>query len=194
MKTGITVLVALLPIIAHAAQSKILAVDEIPPLVASADKTVQLITWPVENGGKCLPQCYVLVRVIEGKVVVSDVSLYKNRKPWFGDGLIEFRDGDKVGFVDSHGKVVIPPRFDSARHFSCGLAVVEVGKKSGFIKKDGAWLIEPNLDSAHDFENGFASASKAGRYGILNTEGKWHLQPEFIRLDPLVRGWFAVRA
>ena len=40
----------------------------------------------------------------------------------------------KSGFVNKKGKIVIKPRFDSARGFSEGLARVKVNGKIGFIK------------------------------------------------------------
>jgi hypothetical protein len=169
-------------------------VDAVPPVVANAKKTVALMTWPIqENPAQCFPQCYVTVRFIGGRVAVGDVSLYKNRKPWAGDGLIEFRDGDKMGYVDSAGRIAILPRFDRGRPFSCGIAVVVLGETYGYIKKDGSWLVEPSLEWAFDFEEGFASASKGERFGILSTKGEWHLEPQFTRLDPLAGGLFAVR-
>ena len=166
----------------------------VPPAIAEAQETVELITWPIQKDPQlCFPQAYATVRFEEGRVRVSDVGLYQNRKPWMGDGLIEFRLGEKAGFIDEKGEIVIEAQFERVRPFSEGAAVVAVADKYGYIKKDGTWLRRPEFDWAFDFEDGYASASEGGRYGILNTKGEWHLPPQFTRLDPLAGGLYAVR-
>jgi len=64
------------------------------------------------------------------------------------------------GYIDSTGKLVIPPRFRSAESFSEGLAAVcehaEGGKDScGFINKSGAFVVPPTYFSTASFSEGF---------------------------------------
>ena len=73
----------------------------------------------------------------------------------FAEGLAAVRLGGKWGFVDKHGRMVIPPRFNPDQPeyragFSGGLAPVNftaggMGAKWGFIDATGAMAIEPRL-------------------------------------------------
>src|SRR5262249_43054146 len=51
----------------------------------------------------------------------------------FSEGLCAVRIGNKWGYIDKTGKVVISPQFDSAGIFSEGLACVRKGRKVGYI-------------------------------------------------------------
>jgi hypothetical protein len=44
---------------------------------------------------------------------------------------------NKYGFIDKHGKQVIPCKFDEASDFSEGLAVIKIGDRYGFINAEG---------------------------------------------------------
>ena len=54
--------------------------------------------------------------------------------------LFPVEQNGKYGFIDSTGKTVIAPQFDSAGLFSEGLARVQIGDKWGFIDKTGKML------------------------------------------------------
>lgn len=58
------------------------------------------------------------------------------------DGLIAFCKGDKWGFVNTDGKVVIKPEYKKAKSFSNGLAAVFDGDKWGFINKRNVLVID----------------------------------------------------
>ena len=52
--------------------------------------------------------------------------------------LIPYRKGDKWGYIDKKGKIVIPIQYDDAWPFSDnGLARVKVNGKWGYIDKKG---------------------------------------------------------
>jgi hypothetical protein len=83
--------------------------------------------------------------------------------------------GGKVGYIDKTGRVVIQPKFDSAKLFAEGMAAVQVGSfesgshkglgKWGYIDQTGRLVIAPKFVSAEDFSDGLA---------LTNTEvGMW---------------------
>jgi hypothetical protein len=51
----------------------------------------------------------------------------------FSGGLAPAKIGDKWGYIDTAGRLVIARMFDSARSFSEGLAPVQDGVKWGYI-------------------------------------------------------------
>lgn len=106
-------------------------------------------------------------------------SWQHNRK--FSEGLAPVSqttwDGDKIGFVDKSGKVVITPQFSEVGDFHEGLASArpyyskekfqnqneeEPGPRDsklpkwGYIDKTGRWVIPPQFESPGVFKNGVA--------------------------------------
>lgn len=78
-------------------------------------------------------------------------------------------DGERVGFVDELGKIVIKPQFASANAFSDGLSVVTAVtgaktatgsgvEKVGAIDRHGNIVVTPIYDGMTDFEHGMAIA------------------------------------
>jgi len=95
--------------------------------------------------------------------------------------LVLKKKGNKYGFADEKGKIVIPFKYLYAEEFSDGLALV--GKKKsgyGFINEEGIEIIPCQYDQAKSFSEGLAAVFKAteqfgnmmiGRWGFINTEG-----------------------
>lgn len=83
--------------------------------------------------------------------------------------FLHVRDGAKWGFIDTSGKVVVPPQFyvdatyglaGNRPSFKEGLAPVAVGDdvhhRYGYIDRTGAWVIQPRFKKAGGFSNGKA--------------------------------------
>lgn len=58
------------------------------------------------------------------------------------DGIIAFCQGDKWGFVNTEGEVIVKPAYDEARSFSNGIAAVKDADKWGFIDTKGNLVID----------------------------------------------------
>jgi hypothetical protein len=130
----------------------------------------------------------------------------------FSEGLAFVIVGDiktgKVGYIDTIGKMVIAPQFDSgvvppgeladryfknrtyvfrAKSFSEGLAAVRIGDEStgmcGYIDKTGAIVIPPQFNYAVDFKEGRAviriGDESTGKYGYIDKTGKVVINPQF---------------
>ena len=52
--------------------------------------------------------------------------------------------GEKYGYINQSGQVVIEPQYDEAHEFSGGLAPVRVGFRWNYIDKTGAVKITVN--------------------------------------------------
>ena len=97
----------------------------------------------------------------------------------FVEGLAWWKIGNKYGFIDRSGKVVIEPKFDIAFRFSEGLAAVRIGDNSGYIDKTGKLIIElEGIARAEDFHHGLAFVStKDHRYGYIDRLGHYAWAP-----------------
>ncbi|MFY7999438.1 MAG: WG repeat-containing protein [Candidatus Kapaibacteriota bacterium] len=88
------------------------------------------------------------------------------------DGYIDVREGDKEGLVDSTGKEIVPPRYESIFRYSGGYMCIKLNGKYGFIDRTGREVILPRYDDAFIFSEGYALVQNNGKYGFVDTTGK----------------------
>lgn len=118
----------------------------------------------------------------KGKVAFTLENQWNDPKRWiasvgvFSEGLANVRtsgyDGPYSGFIDKSGKFAIQPKFDGARDFSEGLAIVTAGKKSGYADRTGQIVIEPQFDDAKDFHEGLAAVQKGQGWSYIDKRGQ----------------------
>ena len=93
------------------------------------------------------------------------------------EGLARVEKGEypnkKFGFIDKTGKVVIPPIYDLAWHFSEGLAGVEKNGKRGFVDKTGKVVIPLIYDGAGSFNDGEAEVRVDDERFYIDKEGRF---------------------
>lgn len=70
------------------------------------------------------------------------------------EGMSVVGIGNKYGFIDSKGRLVVPVIYDGAERFADGKAGVQVGKKWGFVDKTGRLVIRPQFDYVGSFFEG----------------------------------------
>ena len=66
------------------------------------------------------------------------------------------KQGNKWGYIDKTGRLIIPFKFDAAADFSEGLADVEIKEKTGYIDQTGKFVIPPRFLSGFPFSSGMA--------------------------------------
>ena len=93
--------------------------------------------------------------------------------------LINVQKGDKWGFLNKEGKVVIPFIYDEAHPFIEDLALVSVNGKYGYISKSGHLQIPAIYDIAEDFKEGLAAVKFEDNWGYINKNGKWAIDAQF---------------
>lgn len=101
------------------------------------------------------------------------------------DPLYRFIEGNKVGYINQAGRVVIPPVIsftggNSDGEFHDGL--VEVGVSDGvYFNTSGKKAIKLRLYRGWDFSEGLAVAMKqdGGKWGYINTKGEFAISPRF---------------
>ena len=98
------------------------------------------------------------------------------------DPLYRFIQGDKAGYIDRNGRVVIPPLLpwwgESGGEFHDGL--LEIGL-AVYVDVTGKKVIDRGLDAGWDFSEGLAAAMENGstRWGYINTTGAFEIIPQF---------------
>jgi hypothetical protein len=96
------------------------------------------------------------------------------------------------GFIDLHGRIVIPPTLLEAEDFSEGLAAVrpdQLESKYGYIDKTGKMVIAAKFDQANAFSEGLAAVETGfraeegrkvdGKWGFIDHSGKFAVAPRF---------------
>ncbi len=79
----------------------------------------------------------------------------------------------KWGYVDSTGKFVISPKYDSAMDFqSNNIAIVTVNNKYGLINKNGTTVLPISYDYITNFSEGYAVATKDSTNFLIDEKGK----------------------
>lgn len=118
------------------------------------------------------------------------------------DGVLRhFSEGDKWGFVNQNGKVIVPARYTAVGYFHEGLALVceggtlqpEIGSmyyspsqveggKWGLVNDQGIVVISPRYADAKQFSRGliwvraYAASGEAGLWGLVNASGEWRME------------------
>ena len=123
--------------------------------------------------------------VAEGKVLDSLIANH-GVVGTFHEGLAYVKIDGKIGYVDTTGKLVISPQFESEKYgFHDGMAVVEQGSKYGWIDKKGNFVIEPEYDDVGLFHEGFAWVRVGEKIGFVDKQGnlltpaKWDMATDF---------------
>jgi hypothetical protein len=86
----------------------------------------------------------------------------------FFEGLARVMVDQKIGYIDSTGKMVIQPQFTYGGNFVNGLARVTVNGKMGFINKKGVLVVPAIYDSAFNFYQGRAAVEVDGKWGFIS--------------------------
>jgi hypothetical protein len=87
----------------------------------------------------------------------------------------------QLGFVDSNGKEVIHPQFESATNFQQDRAFVMLpgSRRLGMIDKLGNIVHEPEYEQTGEFHEDLAVACLNGKWGYVDTGGGWIIAPQF---------------
>jgi len=89
----------------------------------------------------------------------------------FCEGLAQFAQGDKSGYVDRRGHIVCKPMFDNAGCFSEGFAALQVGDYFGYVDRQMRFIIRPGescssgtgpLNDGEPFSGGLARVHIGG--------------------------------
>jgi hypothetical protein len=80
--------------------------------------------------------------------------------------------GDRWGYIDQKGDLIVNFKFDFAAPFSEGLAAVHSRGLAGYIDHYGRYVVQPEYGVATDFSRGIAVVSKGSAWYCIRRDGK----------------------
>lgn len=107
--------------------------------------------------------------------VIIATACSVNKQKSIDTNLYPILVGDKYGFMDCAGKIIIEPQFDEAGFFSEGLAFVIAGERKGYIDSTGFFVFElpDSVNQSYNFVSGLAKFNCGlWRNGIIDNTGK----------------------
>ncbi len=113
-----------------------------------------------------------------------------------GDGVISFISNNKIGFVDTLGKVLIEPIYPVEKQtyredksqiniFDNGACLVEVDGRYQLINKQNQQIISQEYEITSRIGDAVA-IKKDGKFGIANSKGKILLYPQYLDISVLI--------
>ncbi len=94
----------------------------------------------------------------------------------------------QYSFIDRHGAILFPRRFQDAFDFAEGLAAVGDGKRWGFIDKSGVFRIPARFEKVGSFSEGLARFLRSGKWGYIDRTGREVIPPQFDHADDFSSG------
>jgi len=112
----------------------------------------------------------LFILIITG--IVSSCSFFGGDTPSLK--LIPYKSGDKWGYIDKEGKILINPQFNYANLFINGIALVKsADDKYGYIGEDGKYKINAVYKYATFFSEGLACVvPENGKPQFIDEKGK----------------------
>lgn len=115
----------------------------------------------------------------------------------FYDGLARIQLGNRFGFVNEKGDVIIPVKYFGAYDFSEGRARVYINGHWGVINNKGQFIVKPVYDYLWDYREGMTCAMKQKDtkelWGYLNTDGVEVIEMKYDYAFPFSDGLAIVR-
>ena len=87
------------------------------------------------------------------------------------EGFVKVGTNGKYGFVNTHGKEIVPCKYDKAFNFFNGFARVVLDEKYGFINTNGEEIVPCIYDGSGNFCEGIAPVL-FDKWGYINTNGE----------------------
>lgn len=103
---------------------------------------------------------------------VKELDNIFNAPEQYHEGVKSYQDGNKYGFIDEQGNIVIPAIYDHVGCFNEGLVSVTIDHKMGYINHSGELVIPAIYDFTNFFSQGVAYACKNGKFGYINKKGE----------------------
>jgi hypothetical protein len=147
------------------------------------DTSGHLVIQPQFKAAYYFRQGVAEVELDSGYLLIDTAGKIHAKGFQFADTITEGRvpvyRGEKSGYLDLEGKIVIPFVYDGVSRFSDGLAAVRKGEKWGYVDRNGRVVIPLQFDRAGEFSSGLAPAKLGDKSGFVDRSGKFAFSLEF---------------
>jgi hypothetical protein len=131
-----------------------------------------------------LPACKFTFINKDGQILDTRVDYALD----FSEGLAPVVVGERWGYIDKSGAMVIPPSFDKAQPFSDGRALVKVRELFGYIDSSGNMAITPQFKLADNFSDGLALVGDGKSSWYIGKDGVQAFPQKFAVASPFFKG------
>ena len=126
------------------------------------------------------------------KHIEFNTNISKTWEIGFSEGLAKVTVGDKSGYINRQGQIVIKPLFEISGCFCEGLAAVKIKEKWGFIDQTGNLVIPAKYDAVASFTEGLALVKVGKFWGYINRRGEFEIEPKYERAESFSEGLAAI--
>lgn len=106
----------------------------------------------------------------------------------FSQNRVPFRNGDKWGFSDTLGNIVIDTIYDGVSFFYDASANVRIADRYFLINPKGERISDMSFDEMGEYSEGLYSVKKDEVYGFINSKGKLVVPPKYAAVSPYNSG------
>ena len=92
-------------------------------------------------------------------------------------------ESNKYGYKNSHGQIVVWPKYDLAWNFTEGLSPMRLNGKYGFINDQGIVVVTPKYDHAAAFSDGLSVVKMKDKCGFIDKTGRVVIPLVYDRAD-----------
>jgi len=96
--------------------------------------------------------------------------------------------GDKLGFIDKKGGIVVPIQYDDANDFTERLTAVELEEHYYLVDKFGQIVPGSRYEDINIFSEGFAVVEANGKYHYVNNKGERIIQMVYDKAGDFTKG------
>lgn len=148
----------------------ILAISLLTPNVWACEKTAADGDWT-----NCPNQTTASTPTDRQRAITiqkSDKTASYDEQLSFSEGLAAARQGDKWGYIDEVGNIIIPIQYDDVLSLREGLMPVKKDGQWGYIDKAGKIVIAFEYDIATSFNDGVAHVVMDGETHWIDKTGR----------------------
>jgi hypothetical protein len=106
----------------------------------------------------------------------------------------QFISERKFTYVNTQGKLIVPPQFDDCEDFTEGRGIVELNNDYGCLDASGRCIVEPQFKYMGQYSNGLSHTSlDDGQWGFIDLDGNMAISFKFEDATPFREGLAAVK-
>jgi outer membrane protein assembly factor BamD (BamD/ComL family) len=147
-----------------------------------------LVTYPEYRQLAVFQNSYAKIKYEKGYNLIDTTGkkLFGIDQLSLGDygTYIAIKRGDKWGYLNKNGRLVIGYNFTAAKSFQGKFAQAGGAPLVGLINRQGEYVVGPYFERLEQFNDTVLIAKSRGKYGLLGTNGDTLLNFAYISVEP----------